>query len=160
MPGGSRLTRTLWEVNIVKVLTVRQPWASAIMAGEKNIENRPWTPGQRLEFGERIAIHAGAALDRDAPDFLLDADHLRDRGVVLGTVQFMSAHPAHSDECRWRGCYLNPWAMWSDGLHHWKLSNPRRIVTPIRARGQLGLWASPSIDDLLQTQPYEGESNA
>ena len=143
----------------MKVLTVRQPWASAIMAGEKNIENRPWTPGQRLEFGERIAIHAGAAIDRDAPAFLLDAAHLRDRGVVLGTVQFMSAHRIHS-ECSWRDCYGNPWAMWGDGMHHWVLRAPRRLVTPIRARGQLGLWVSPSVDDLLQTQPYEGESNA
>jgi len=139
----------------MKVLTVRQPWASAIMAGQKDIENRPWVPGRRLEWGERIAIHAAVAADLNAPAHLLDGDHLRDRGVVLGTVQFMSAHPIHSDECRWRDCYSNPWAMWSDGLYHWKLRNPQLLVTPIPARGQLGLWSSPSVDDLLQSQPYQ-----
>lgn len=138
----------------MKVLTVRQPWASAIMAGEKNIENRTWHPGQRLELGERIAIHAGAAIDRDAPAFLLDAAHLRDRGVVLGTVQFVSAHTHGSNICRARGCRSNPWAMWGDGVIHWMLATPRLLVTPIPARGQLGLWSSPSVDDLLRTQPY------
>ena len=70
----------------MKVLTVRQPWASAIMSGAKTVENRTWMPQRIWEPGDRIAIHAGAAIDREAPAFLLDAEHLRDRGVVLGAI--------------------------------------------------------------------------
>jgi hypothetical protein len=138
----------------MKVLTVRQPWASAIMSNAKRVENRKWFPGRRLLVGERFAIHAGAAIDRDAPDFLLDAEHLRDRGVVLGTVQLRGVHLAGGMFCDWVGCAENPWAMWGDGMVHWMLADPRRLVTPIPARGQLGLWTSPTVDDLLRTQPY------
>lgn len=32
----------------MKVITVRQPWASAIIWGGKNIENRTWKPPKSL----------------------------------------------------------------------------------------------------------------
>ena len=130
----------------MKVLTIRQPWATAIILGAKDIENRTWTPGGRLPLGERFAVHAGAAIDTEAPAYLLDAEHLRDRGVVLGTVRLVSAHAAGSPVC---ACAGNPWAFWTDGVHHWILADPRPLTTPIRARGQLGLWESPTIDHLL-----------
>ena len=139
----------------MKVLTVRQPWASAIMSGAKTVENRTWMPQRIWEPGDRIAIHAGAAIDREAPAFLLDAEHLRDRGVVLGTVRVLSIHGAGMTGCKLHHCEKNPWAMWGDGMHHWMLAAPRLLVTPIPARGQLGLWTSPSVDDLLQSQPYQ-----
>lgn len=41
-----------------KALTVKQPWASAIAFGGKDVENRDW----RTHYRGRIAIHAGATM--------------------------------------------------------------------------------------------------
>jgi len=42
----------------MRALTLRQPWAWAIVHGQKRIENRPWKPWRDI-IGQRIAIHAG-----------------------------------------------------------------------------------------------------
>lgn len=41
----------------MKTLSVRQPWASLLVSGLKDIENRTWTPN----FKGRIMIHASLA---------------------------------------------------------------------------------------------------
>lgn len=48
----------------MRILTVRQPWAWAIIHGGKDVENRP----RNIAGGYRgpVAIHAGLAYDRDA----------------------------------------------------------------------------------------------
>ena len=43
----------------VKVLTVKQPWASLIVHGIKDIENRSW----RTNFRGRVLIHSSAKGD-------------------------------------------------------------------------------------------------
>lgn len=135
----------------MKILTVRQPWATAIMAGGKTIENRVWMPRQ---LG-RIAIHAGATPDRGAPARVPMPTSPRDFGAVLGTVMLVSAHAEHSLSCHAHHCSENEWAMWGEALgidrpvYHWMLRDPAQLLTPIPARGQLGFWESPSVSDLL-----------
>lgn len=46
----------------MKVLTIRQPWASLIIEGYKMFEFRSWKTNYRGE----ILIHAGQGVDRDA----------------------------------------------------------------------------------------------
>jgi hypothetical protein len=41
----------------MKTLSVRQPWASLLVSGLKDIENRMWAPN----FKGRILIHASLA---------------------------------------------------------------------------------------------------
>lgn len=139
----------------MKILTVRQPWASEIIAGRKNVENRTWMPTYTGFNGSRIGIHAGVVVDRTAPEHLLGPEHLRDRGVVLGTVQVLSIHGAGDTACVAHGCAENPWAMWGPGVLHWMLREPRPLITPIRWKGQLGLWESPSVTHLLNTEEYQ-----
>ena len=38
----------------MKVITIKQPWASLIVSGLKNIENRTW----KTNFRGRVLIHA------------------------------------------------------------------------------------------------------
>ncbi|WP_311416532.1 ASCH domain-containing protein, partial [Hoylesella shahii] len=40
----------------MKILFVRQPWASLLVSGLKDIENRTWAPN----FKGRILIHASS----------------------------------------------------------------------------------------------------
>lgn len=136
----------------MKVITVRQPWAWAIMHGGKDVENR-----SRNIVGShrgRVAIHAGQADADNAPDRLwMDAmsdlantvlrepgiSHARThrRGYILGTVEVVSVHHC-SDHGRNETDTCSPWAL----ADHWhiRLANPEPFDEPIPAKGQLGLW--------------------
>jgi hypothetical protein len=48
----------------MKILTVRQPWASLIVAGLKDVENRPWN----TKYRGRLGIHAAIRFNQDAID--------------------------------------------------------------------------------------------
>ena len=47
-----------------RCLTVRQPWASLIIAGTKTVEHRRW----RTDYRGELWIHAGLAVDDTAAD--------------------------------------------------------------------------------------------
>lgn len=78
-------------------LSVRQPWAWAIVAGHKPVENRSWrAPNPALNFRGPVAIHAARGMTRsefeDAADFMRsigvvcpDAEELL-RGGIVGTA--------------------------------------------------------------------------
>jgi hypothetical protein len=144
---------------VTPVLTVRQPWASALLRTDdrKTIENRTWPTALR----GTIAIHAGAALD-DKPrgnPWLLDRAWGRaqpadlERGAVIGTVRIVDCHMQGDPSCE---CDSNPWAefgmrdLGQKPVFHWITDDPRDFVTPIPARGALGLWhPGPSLEHLI-----------
>jgi hypothetical protein len=106
----------------MKALTIRQPWASLIVAGLKDVENRSWPASYRGP----LVIHAG--LGMDAADVPLPDGLEMPRGVILGTAEVV--------DCV-RG-YRSAWAL--PGAWHWVLAAPRKLATPIPAKGRLGLW--------------------
>jgi hypothetical protein len=133
----------------VKALTVRQPWALAIMLG-KSPENR----GTNIagDYRGPLLIHSSApkskAADRAYIDEALaspyaDWSSMRDQlalerplhmGVVLGVVDLVSVH--HDTDHGPDRC--SPWAM--PGDWHLMVEHPRPLRAPIHARGWLGLW--------------------
>lgn len=137
-------------------LTVQQPWASALVRKEdpKTIENRVWATRHR----DRLAIHAGARVDRQAMLTVPNASS-RDLSVVVGTVLVRGVHKQHDSDCVRLGCVHNPWAQWSDDprrpVYHWMIGEPRQFITPIRAFGQLRLWTpGPSVQHLIEIADY------
>lgn len=147
----------------MRAITVRQPWAWAILAGGKAIENR----SQRWSYRGPLAIHAGKAwsqrganspLVREAfraydggytgsglPEWLFaaaaeDGNIAAGRGVLLGVVDLVDAHI--SDGC------CAPWgeAAPSTGgpVWHLVLERPRLLAEPIPCRGAQGLWSPPA----------------
>lgn len=121
----------------MRCLTVRQPYATAIMSGAKRVENR----SHYTRLRGRIGVHAAKQLHERA----VDADGRLPLGVILGTVQLVACHLAGSAECSQAGCNGDPFADFRrageiDPLFHWMLDEPREYVTPIRARGYLGFW--------------------
>ncbi len=115
-------------------LSVRQPWAELIISGRKQLEIRTWETDYRGPFW----IHAGQHLDES-----LDARfNLRNlfRGGFIGSVELTSIEPI--DERRWeawRYQHLNP-GPFVPGIFAWVLSNPKRLCSPLPARGHLGLY--------------------
>jgi len=48
-----------------RALSIRQPWAWAIVHGGKDIENRDWRGFDAVRFRGRFAIHASTGMTRD-----------------------------------------------------------------------------------------------
>ena len=128
----------------MKVLSVRQPWAHAIVSGEKDVENR--TRNVVGAWRGPIAIHAGLTIDAGASSTpqrgLLEEIRRRDHptlivGAILGVVNVIEVHLAQS--CRNRGGsgLCSPWAQ--DGTVHIVLADARMLADPIPYRGALGL---------------------
>lgn len=167
----------------MRVLTVKQPWAWAIVHSGKDIENRVRSLGP---YRGDVAIHAGLgwsefgaedwelrrAVCSDllgwraddgevwAADTIEPDDPRFVRGAVIGVVDLTGTHAR--EDC-WEatrrttgpeGWACSRWAM--EDHHHLVLANPRPLPRPIRARGMLGLWR-PDADLLAAITEQLGE---
>jgi hypothetical protein len=111
----------------MKALSVKQPWAWAILQGGKDVENRTWPTSYRGP----LLIHAARV---DSPGGWGYLDHLGltlpvdpPTGGIIGVVDVVDC--VHG--------YPSPWAL--EGYWHWVLANPR--ARPFRrCPGRLGLF--------------------
>jgi hypothetical protein len=112
-------------------LTVKQPWAHAIIHCGKDIENRNWPTNHRGP----LLIHAGLSYDRDGEQLLASLGHDMaidmPAGFVIGVVDVIDCTHTFSPS-RWA----------EPDCWHWRLANAR-AVQPYRCRGQLGLFTAP-----------------
>lgn len=113
-------------------LTVRQPWAYAIVAGLKSVENRTWSTTVR----GRVAIHAALSRE-DTTDVFpdgtpVDADALA-YGSIIGTVEIV-------DCVRASACKGDVWA---EGPWCFVLANPVLFAQPVACKGSLAFWRTP-----------------
>lgn len=111
----------------MKALSIRQPWASLIIAGIKDVENRSW----RTRFRGRILVHAGLALDRAGIDFArslgidINPADLQ-RGGIIGSIEIAD-------------CVEESDSPWFFGPHGFILRSPQ--VLPFRqCLGRLGFF--------------------
>ena len=108
----------------MKALTIRQPWAEAILSLGKDVENRSWP----TRYRGLLLIHAGAKRD----DALCDALGLNPRvltyGAIVGTVELVD-------------CVRVANSKWAEpDQWHWVLRNAKRLDSPVICRGAQGLW--------------------
>lgn len=115
----------------VKVLSVRQPWASLIVSGHKDIENRNW----RTNYRGRLYIHASQGFRKsnieNHNDFAKRFD-LKNYcfGFIIGYVDLI--------DCIESRPAFNPWAD-VDSKFYWLLKDAKTIK-PIEAKGKLQIW--------------------
>jgi hypothetical protein len=145
----------------VKALTVKQPWAWAIAAGYKTIENR----ATNWSYRGPLAIHAGARYSRrgwaspliqaaqraSTPEVAKLADI---RGAIIAVTQLTDVHP-DTGCCRpWgESAYRDADGRTRTQLVHLVLADIAP-VTPIDCPGKLGLWIPPDhIRALLAAAP-------
>jgi hypothetical protein len=112
----------------IKVLTVRQPWAWAILHAGKDIENRTWS----TDYRGTLVIHAAAKLHRHTamPPGVRGPE--RDElifGAMLGMVDLVDV-VTHSE------------SRWFDGPYGWVMENPRALSDAFFCKGRLGLWTT------------------
>jgi hypothetical protein len=111
----------------MKTLSIRQPWATAILRLGKDVENRRWS----TSFRGRILIHASKQIDLDACRQLnIDPSTLQ-TASILGSVEIID-------------CIRNSSSSWAEpNSCHWILARPEEFKNPIPCAGQSGLWEFP-----------------
>lgn len=139
----------------MRILTVRQPWAWAIIHGGKDVENR--VRNIAGEYRGAVAIHAAKVDDPEAWKGLVRANLAAWGramesplsllgGVILGVVDLAGVHVARAaasgrmvdwDDHTPPGQLCSPWA--EPDAHHLVLENPRPLLEPIPFKGALGL---------------------
>ncbi|GAA2780603.1 hypothetical protein [Kitasatospora aburaviensis] len=114
-------------------LTIRQPWLAAILAGDKQVENRSWPTRHRGP----VVLHAARALARDGQTDPHVRAVLARPGAPTLTTGALAATANITDCHRDTGC-CRPWGL--PGLWHWTLTDVQALADPIPAAGRLGLW--------------------
>jgi hypothetical protein len=133
---------------LMKALTVKAPWATAIARFGKDIENRSWKPPAGV-LGTPIAIHEGAGLVRAG---LLELEQEfgkvpYEHGIITCTaiVQgWIDANGDHSDSLTAREAARARRSPWYGGDVGWVLSRVRRPRTKVKIKGMLGVWSLPA----------------
>ena len=115
----------------MRALSVRQPWAQAILDGIKRVENRTW----KTSYRGQLVIHASKTVDDVIlPGLANPSPQGWATGAHVGTVHLVGIHVAG------RGCgeHCAHWGL--PGVWHWELANPCRLSVPVLARGYPGLF--------------------
>ncbi|MFD8440470.1 hypothetical protein ACFV2I_36135 [Streptomyces microflavus] len=121
------------EGDWIRGISIKQPWAAAILTGAKRVENRP----QHWSWRGWVLLHAGQQTDRPALRLPLVARTIRGRqlvtGAVVGVARITGCHqdPDGAPLC-------SPWA--HPGAWHLELADDQELPLPVPARGQLGPW--------------------
>ncbi|MGW0334273.1 ASCH domain-containing protein [Streptomyces sp. NPDC003011] len=111
------------------VLTVRQPFAWAIVAGLKDVENRTWETPHR----GRLYIHAAGRVHRETLELAATF------GLTLPADAVFSAIIGHVTLDDVVTGSSSPWAM--PDHRHWRLSDPQEYDPPVPCAGRLSLWS-------------------
>lgn len=132
----------------MNAITIWQPYAWAIVAGLKAVENRSWAPPTKV-YSERLLIHAGStAAPRE--DFFAVAGLVErvggrmpdvlPRGAIVGAVTLRRAlmiEDLWEDE-QAKSAAVEPWAT---GPWCWLLEDPIVFDKPIPVRGYQRVWS-------------------
>ncbi len=136
----------------MKAWTLREPWASLVVLGEKKWETRS-RPNYKV-VGERVAVHASkkfvkALLDEDSgifrDDFFnaslakydIDPDMFA-LGSVIGFVTVKSCLPVEKIR-NFLDDQQRAFGDWADGRYCFQLADPQ-MIEPVPAKGMLCVW--------------------
>lgn len=123
----------------MKVLTIKQPWATLIMQGDKRFEFRSW----QTKYRGDLLIHAGKGIDKEAMKRLVK--YLPDEiplGKILGKVTLVDCIrmcPEFKEMLLKENSDIYTKSSFSEN-YGWKVENVQVFDEPIEANGHLSLW--------------------
>lgn len=131
-----------FKMKFMKVISIKQPWASLIAHGIKDIENRTWKCPQKY-IGQRVLIHASGC-------------HGKKFEINLTDEQMKQAFPLISEKStsgKWEfgaiigsvvisDCVQNHPSVWAEkGCWNWVLKDAVLFDKPImNVKGKLSFW--------------------
>ncbi len=143
----------------MKTLSIKQPWASLIAHGIKDIENRTWA----TKYRGTIYIHASAKFAGDINNIFTDdqwevmGEDMRSSmvikdfpfGAIIGKVDIVDCvinHPSIWAEKSYHNVTVNSLPFGEENepdyiIYNWVLANPVLFDEPIlNVKGKLSLW--------------------
>lgn len=123
----------------MKVLTIKQPWATLIMQGDKRFEFRSW----QTKYRGDLLIHAGKGIDKNAMKRL--AKYLPDEiplGKILGKVTLVDCIRMCSEFKEMllkENSDIYTKSSFSENFG-WQVKDVQVFDKPIEAKGHLSLW--------------------
>jgi hypothetical protein len=134
-------------IHIIAALTIKQPWASLLVSGDKMYEYRSWD----AECTQLIAIHAGKGSDEKTRWAMARPEvrsRLRDpenvpRGAVIAIGRLASTEcltERRAREIRRDHPEEKIWGRPERLQYAWKFDEIQRLSYPVPARGMQKLW--------------------
>lgn len=146
-------------------LTIKQPWATLVAEGKKDVENRGWATRWR----GLLLIHAGLAFDLEGYESLKSARKIQrtpekfPTGFIVGAAVLRDCIP-------WRLANFDPNAYGLDeGPSEWHQQNqigwyldaPRLFSNPFPYGGHQGVWFTPEDLELWKApEPEDPDSTS
>ena len=121
----------------VKVLTLKQPWATLVAEGVKIYEFRTW----KTKYRGKVLIHAGAGVDKK--------DMVRFKELNFNYPASKIVAIADLDDCLELDEKLNDEIIAEGNIAYgdkrrtgyaWKLKNIKKVKYDAEVKGKLGLW--------------------
>lgn len=121
----------------MKVLTLKQPWATLVAEGIKKYEFRSW----KTKYRGKILIHAGAGIDKEAMKQYENMDLKFPSRKIVAIAEII--------DCLELNEQLNKNIIAENNIAYgtkvrtgyaWKLENIKKINYNHEVNGQLGLW--------------------
>lgn len=122
----------------MKVLTIKQPWASLIIEGYKRFEFRSW----KTKYRGELLIHAGKSVDKEAYERLKEYLTEMPLGKIIGKVEltdcikttpeFFKERLKENKDIYTKSIFKEDYA--------WQVELKEKFDKPIEVKGKLGLW--------------------
>lgn len=157
----------------MKTITIKQPWASLIVEGVKDIENRKWP----TKFRGRVLVHAGADNllkkcefidDLLSVEQIINTSNNNKETEIFGSKLYTSSIIGSVEIV---DCVMNHPSVWAEksfdayveGLkepiksvkvYNWVLANPVKFDKPIEnVKGKLNFWEyGLLVEYLIETE--------
>lgn len=123
----------------MKVLTIKQPWATLIMQGDKRFEFRSW----QTKYRGDLLIHAGKGIDKEAMKRLkkyIPED--MPLGKIIGKVKLVDCikmSPEFKEMLLKENNEIYTKSSFQEN-YGWQVENVEVFNHPIPVKGQLSLW--------------------
>lgn len=122
----------------MKVLTIREPWATLIIEGYKKYEFRSW----KTNYRGKILIHAGLSLEKNNSKKFENYNLEYSKGEIIGEAELVDCILV-DEKFNEELLKINP-VVYGQSNHSmvyaWKLENIKKYQTKISVKGKLGLW--------------------
>ncbi len=123
----------------MKTLTIKQPWATLIIQGDKRFEFRSWKTSYRGD----LLIHAGKGIDKEAmkrlKKYIPEAMPL---GKIIGKVKLVDCikmSPEFKEMLLKENNEIYTKSSFQEN-YGWQVENVEVFNHPIPVKGQLSLW--------------------
>lgn len=132
----------------MKSITIKQPWASLICKGIKDIENRTWSCPKKY-IGERVLIHTSKVPECIYPFEVLNEKQeteVLSQIVIKNFLESCIVVSAIVGSVEIVDCVKNHSSVWAEkDCWNWVLANPVLFPEPIPCKGSLRFWEYPGI---------------